>query len=430
VGLRAMIRHTPPGRIGWGAGLVVCWLGAALGYAQTNPRFPHAADPNYEKTYQGYRTEMAARPIIAPALGYTGTPSNSYPPPSEPTTNSPNQGGLSGAFSSLGQSIKQSWDKLGQLLTPKEKKVEKAPEPTSVFNPARPSADTYVAMARFCAENGRLAEAEQHYLNALRTNPRHLGALLGYAKLQEQQGHPTEAMQIYQRALSLYPQEPAVFNNAGLCYARNGQLETAAHLLQRAVQLEPKKPLYRNNLAMVLVDMGRPEAALGHLRSVYPEAVARYNLGQLLVHKGDWEAAAQQFAAALQADPSMQAAQAWLEELARRKAHGAAGPAAEMAQRPPRPTPGQKPGVWPEITDLPPGGQPGQPHPSQPAPYRLPLQNTPWQPTTPPESPSVRLEHPRIYTWPGGSFSAQPPTPTNPSAEEELAPLPPVGPPH
>ena len=425
MGFQPVIPHRLLLWIGWVTGLVGFLFGVGLGYAQTTPRIPHAVDPNYEKSYQKYRTEMAARTILSPALGYYGSPPNNDTSPPQPNINSPGQGGLAGAFSSLGQSIQKKWHQFSELFTPKEK-VEKAPEPTSVFNPARPSADTYVAMARFCAENGRLAEAEQHYLNALRANPRHLVALLGYAKLQEQQGRPTEAMQIYQRALSLYPQEPAVLNNAGLCYARNGQLETAANLLHRAVQLEPKKPLYRNNLAMVLVDLDRPEAALGHLRSVYPEAVARYNLGQLLVHKGDWEAAAQQFAAALQADPSMQSAQAWLDELARRKAAGAPGPAAQMAQRPHRPSRGQNPGAWSEITDLPTGLQAGHPHRPQPGQHRLPHQNSPLQPTTSPESPSVRLEHPRIYTWPGGSFSAEPPTPTNPSTEEEPAPLPPV----
>ncbi len=406
---------------GWLVGLLGGWLLPGILDAQTTTGFPHAADPTYEKTYQAYRQQMASRPIVAPALGYN--PSSDKGNDGQPTPVA-DQGGLNGAFSSLGQSIKQSWNKLGELITPKEK-VEKAPEPTSVFNPARPSPETYVAMGRFCAENGRLAEAEQHYLSALRANPHHLGALLGYAKLQEQLGSPTQAMQVYQRAISLYPQEPSVFNNAGLCYARSGQLETAASLLQRAVQLDPKKALYRNNLAMVLVDMGHPEAALAHLRAVYPEAVARYNLGQLLLHKGDWELAAEQFAAALEADPRMQAAQAWLEELARRKAAPASGQTTEVARLPHHSGIRQNQGAWSEITDLPSAAQRSQVLGFPSSDPRLPKQHAGAVPS-PAEPPPVRLEHPQIYPHPGGSFSAQPPTSGTSSLEEELAPLPPV----
>ncbi|MCS7306034.1 MAG: tetratricopeptide repeat protein [Thermoguttaceae bacterium] len=423
MGCGATTRDRPGLRIAWLVGMVGLFATPTMVHGQTSSRFPHAADPNYQKTYESYRSEMASRSIVAPALGYEGSSEKGLGPTAS-STNSAGQGGLSGAFSSLGQSIKQGWNKLGELLTPKER-VEKAPEPTSVFNPARPSADTYVALARFCAENGRLPEAEQHYLNALRTNPRHLGALLGYAKLLESLGRPTEAMQVYQRALSLYPQEPSVFNNAGLCYARSGQLQTAASLLHRAVQLDPKKSLYRNNLAMVLVDMGRPEAALAQLRAVHPEPVARYNLGQLLFYKGDLEAAAEQFAAALQADPSMQPAQAWLEELARRKAAAASDRKPEVAHRPQPTTVRQPPGRWSEISDQPLAGETSQPPRVQPWQNRSPSQPQPiYHP--PAEPPQARLDYPRIYAQPGGNFSAQPPTDTSPSAQEELAPLPPV----
>ncbi|HOM16177.1 MAG TPA: tetratricopeptide repeat protein [Thermoguttaceae bacterium] len=408
-------------------GMVLLGLGPISAFAQTRAWFPHAADPDYGRTYQSYREQMATRPIISPALGYDGPSSKGEIHLTQTTKNSSAQGGLGGVFSSFGQSIKQGWTKVSQSFTPQEK-VEKPTEPTSVFSQARPSADTYAAMARFCAENSRLAEAEQHYQNALRANPRHLGALLGYAKLKEIQGHPAEAIQIYQRALSFYPQEASVLNNAGLCYARNGQLETAAALLHRAVQLQPKKPLYRNNLAMVLVEMGRADTALAHLRAVYPEAVARYNLGQLLLHKGQWETAAEQFAAALEADPSMQAAKAWLEELARRKAGAPLSGGTEVAHLPRRPTPPRTENSWSEVSDLPPSG-PASP-PSVPSPLGRPSDSRgyPGQ-QAPSEPPSIRLEQPRLYGAPGGTFSSDPEAARQSPGEEELAPLPPVDPP-
>lgn len=388
--------------------LLVCLSPISAPAQQTRSWFPNAADPQYEGTYHAYQQQMGARPVVAPALGYEASSSKGTSSPTQAPTHSAGQGGLTGVFSSVGDSIKQGFHKLGDWLTPKEK-IEKAPEPTSVYNQARPSPDTYVAMARLCTESGRLAEAEQHYLQALQANPKHLGALLDYAKFKETQGYPAEAIPIYQRAMALYPQEPAVFNNAGLCYARNGQLETAAAALNRAVQLQPKKPLYRNNLAMVLVEMGRADVALAHLRSVYPEAVARFNLGQLLLHKGQWEAAAEQFTAALEADPSMQAAQAWLDQLAHRGVPSTSANPSRVARTPQRPLSARSEGSsWSEVTDL---------HP--------PAFSNPGES---PE-PQARLQNPRVFSTPEEPPRASRTSPFSPNVpfpEEDIAPLPPV----
>ena len=82
--------------------------------------------------------------------------------------------------------------------------------------------------------------------------------------------------------------------------------------------MAPKTPLFRNNIATVLVDLGRHHEAFAHLRAVHGEAAAYYNMGYLLNKKGQTQAAMQHFAMALRAEPSMVAAQRWLEYLERK----------------------------------------------------------------------------------------------------------------
>lgn len=298
------------------------------------PRLPGIADPDYEQTYARHREQMSNRPAVAPALGYKA--------PSGGT--SIRQVGLGGGVSSIAKSVSTSvqngFSKVGAAITPEERR-ESADEPTSVFNNSKPGPELHVAMARLNEESGDLAEAEQQYRHALALAPAHLGGLLGYAHLKDRVGRLDDAVQLYQQAIAAHPNEPSVFNDMGLCLARNGQLREAMTALNRAVQLQPKKPLYRNNVAIVLTEMGQTETAFLHLRIVHPEAVARYNLGHLLLRKGDRPAAAGQFALALQSDPSLAQARAWLAELSR-SGVTPTQPVQRTATRP-RTTTGQQP---------------------------------------------------------------------------------------
>jgi tetratricopeptide (TPR) repeat protein len=174
-----------------------------------------------------------------------------------------------------------------------------------------------VAIAELYVRADKLAEADQQYQLALKEKPDYLPALLGYAELKDRQGKSEEALQLYQRAIKAYPQQAAVHNNIGLCYARQGRLDEALVAMNHAIQLEPKNILYRNNIASVLVDQNRAHEAFAHLREVHGEAAACFNLGYLLNKKGQTQAAMQQFALALRADPSMDRARQWLDYLQR-----------------------------------------------------------------------------------------------------------------
>jgi tetratricopeptide (TPR) repeat protein len=220
---------------------------------------------------------------------------------------------------SVSSSVKQGFSKVGQVFNPKPAAPPaiSADDPTSLSNKSKPGADLYVAIAQYYEQKNQTAEAEQQYQLALKEKPDYLPALLGCAQLKERQEKPDEALRLYERAIKAHPQQAAAYNNSGLCYARQGRLDKAVAALNRAVQLDPKNRLYHNNIAAVLVDQNQLNEAFAHLREAHGEAAAYYNMGFLLNKKGQTQAAMQQFALALKADPSMDAAQKWIDYLQR-----------------------------------------------------------------------------------------------------------------
>ncbi len=409
---------------------LVCFaVGARTVAAQTvphaTPAFPNAADPDYGKAYAEYRQRVQSRPVVSPALGYTddGSASN--------VASSGVGGKLASITDSIGSSVKKGVASVGNLLKPNER-VNRQLEPTSVFNDARPSPETYVAMARLHEESGRLEHAEKHYLQALDASPQHLGALLGYAHLKDRTGKLSEAIELYQTACQTHPQVASAHNDMGLCCARAGRFDEAVTALSRAVHLQPRKALYRNNLAIVLVEVGQEGQALMHLRAVHAEGVARFNLAQLILRKGDPRGAADQFAAAARADPNMQQARMWLAELSRqgieprREARIASGgraprndgsadralPPTAVAPRQPSPAP-----MSPRI------GVPSRPPPQNPVAPRQPDYGN--FPLPPGRQPGVRRPDAGIPAPPSRPVPPEPrPQPRSSPPEEAGAPGP------
>ena len=221
---------------------------------------------------------------------------------------------------SISSSVKRGFSNIGKALDPKPSH-DAIPEDDAVSlkSKGKPGAELFVSVARLYVESGKLDDAEQQYKLALndKEKPDYLPALLGYAELKERLGQPDGAIQLYQRAVKAYPQEGSVHNNLGLCFARQGRLDEAVAAMTIAIQIAPKNPRYRNNIATVLVDQGKFRDAFGHLRQVHDEAAAYYNMGYLLNKKGQTQSAMQHFSLALRADPSMTAAQRWIEYLQR-----------------------------------------------------------------------------------------------------------------
>lgn len=222
---------------------------------------------------------------------------------------------------SISSGVKSGFSKVGNALTPSSKSATPAPsredDAISLKSKSKAGPELYVAVARLYEQSGKPADAERQYVAALKLSPNYLPALLGYAQLKDRLGLPDDSLRLYEQAAKAYPREPSVYNNMGLCYARCKRYDQAVAAMARAVQLAPHNARYRNNIAAILVEQGRLDEAFAQLKEMHGEAAAYYNMGYLLNSKGRTDVATRYFSLALRADPSMTAAERWLQHLQR-----------------------------------------------------------------------------------------------------------------
>jgi tetratricopeptide (TPR) repeat protein len=219
---------------------------------------------------------------------------------------------FSAGMASVGNSFKGVFQKTSQQGSGKAKPQSDA---LSLSNPAHPSAEFFVSVARLQERSGNYQGAIEQFKRALEVDKYHLGALLGLARLYDRQDQLSEATKYYLRATEHYPKEPAALNDLGLCFARQDMFAESVAVLERAVALQPDRVLYRNNLATVLVQTDRIDEAIECLTRVHGKTVAHYNVGFLLNKRGKKSAALEQFELAAQNDPSFAAARQWVETL-------------------------------------------------------------------------------------------------------------------
>ncbi len=210
-----------------------------------------------------------------------------------------------------------AWFKGDKPKSPAMPRVDSSDSALSLSSKTKPGPELNVAMAQMAESAGKVDEAEKQYRKALELKPQHVPALLGLARLKDRAGQLETATKYYRKATAANPQDSRPFNDLGLCYHRRGMPKESVESMQKAIALHPDRKLYRNNLAAVLVDMNRPDAALEQLVAADTQAVGHYNLGYLLMKKGDESAALAAFRAAAAEDPELEAAQQWVARLSK-----------------------------------------------------------------------------------------------------------------
>jgi Tfp pilus assembly protein PilF len=206
----------------------------------------------------------------------------------------------------------------------------------SLSRPAKPSAQLYVALARLAEQQQRFGEAEQYYEKALEISPKDVEALLGYARLKDLANDPESASRLYRRAMEAHPNDPAVHNDWALFLVRRGRPQEAVRAMENAIRLQPRRWLYRNNMAIILVQLAQYEQALNHLLAVQDPATACYNLGYILLKRGDLPQAQQYFLLSLQHNPRFEPAHRGLAMVAEAASNPSGGPpAGEVGMIPP-----------------------------------------------------------------------------------------------
>jgi tetratricopeptide (TPR) repeat protein len=189
-------------------------------------------------------------------------------------------------------------------------------DPIALSTPiGAPTPELYIYSAQMSEQKGEIGEARQQFQQALSMWPGHVEVLRAAARMEDRRGDLALAEQLYNQAVTSNPQHAGALNDLGLCLARQGKLEPSVQVIEQAIQLQPAKALYRNNAATVLVEMRQDQRALAHLAAVHGSAEANYNLGQLLVSRNRGSDAAPYFQAALEQNPSLQAAHVALANL-------------------------------------------------------------------------------------------------------------------
>lgn len=234
----------------------------------------------------------------------------------------------------VGASFKSGTAKVTAVFSPKPSTITPTPPPNG-----KPGSAVFVAMAQLREESGDFDEAEAQYKKALNLDADHLGALTGYARLEDHRHNFEAATKLYQRALKKHSKDASVHNDMGLCYQRRGMLNDAVKELKRAVELQENRKLYRDNLAVVYVDLGNNKEALAQLILAHGEAVGHYNLAFLLEQRKDHAGALAHFVKAAEKDSSLAAAQQWIVKLSSADARpdGALAPSVVVAAGQPGP---------------------------------------------------------------------------------------------
>ncbi len=116
-------------------------------------------------------------------------------------------------------------------------------------------------------EQGRVAEAVEHYKVAVSINPNYISACKNLGAALGLQGKNDEAVSFLLEALRIDPHQADVHYNLGNLFSEQKRPTEAIRYYSEALRLNPKYFEAHNNLANLLADMGRIEDALRHFKA-------------------------------------------------------------------------------------------------------------------------------------------------------------------
>jgi Tfp pilus assembly protein PilF len=139
---------------------------------------------------------------------------------------------------------------------------------------------------------GRLAEAEQIYLQILTIDARQADCLHLLGMIAYQAGRHETAIEMIRRAIAINDKGAAYHSNLGTVLQSQGRLDEAAASYQRALTLQPHLAEVHTNLGNILHAQAKLEEAVAcHQRALTlrPDlSEARYNLGLAQLQQGDF----------------------------------------------------------------------------------------------------------------------------------------------
>ena len=158
-----------------------------------------------------------------------------------------------------------------------------------------------------CHKDGRLADAERLYTEAILVDENNSLALYLRGTLLSQAGRFDAGIRDLLAALRVNPLNPAALNNLGNALRSQGRLDEAIARYGEAVHLNPDYAEALCNLAVALTEQGKHDEAAAHYTEVLridpDNGTALANLGYVLMSLGRLDEAVARYTEALRIDP-------------------------------------------------------------------------------------------------------------------------------
>jgi tetratricopeptide (TPR) repeat protein len=181
----------------------------------------------------------------------------------------------------------EAHNNLGVLLAHQGKAAEAEQEYRQALRSNPDFAEAHFNLGMVLKKQGRAAEAEQEYRQALRSNPDAAKAHFNLGVLLYEQGKAAEAEQEYRQALRSNPDFAQAHYNLGVLLAYQGKAAEVEQEYRQALRSNPDDAKAHLNLGNLLADQGKAAEAeqeyRAALRSNPDDALVHYNLGLLLL---------------------------------------------------------------------------------------------------------------------------------------------------
>jgi tetratricopeptide (TPR) repeat protein len=181
---------------------------------------------------------------------------------------------------------------------------------------AHQAGEACFATAEALDKKGLTAEAIAQYESARRHDPALNGTVARHlAVLFDHQNDAVRAQTEYQVALQTSPRDAQLLYDCGCFHLRQHHWPQADDILQRACAVDPDNQRYAFKLAIALTHDAKYREAYETFARVVGPASAHYNMGAILAEDHKVDAARQELNLALQEQPDLKQAQAYLQML-------------------------------------------------------------------------------------------------------------------
>ncbi len=213
----------------------------------------------------------------------------------------------------------QAYRELGELDRAEEALARSGPNRVAMADPLMHELTTlaigalpHLARGHAAAREGRLADAESAYRQAVAADATNVRAHESLAVLLVRRGSPEAALEHFGVAVRLAPENAQAHSDLGELLAEMGRNDRALEHLARAVELEPGLVEALLTLGNVRTRLGRLDEAEATYRRVLESepgsGEARLGLGAVLAQTGDFEQAVMELREALHLAPEAEQA--------------------------------------------------------------------------------------------------------------------------